>query len=138
MAKQIQAKNAVHRIRRKANGKRRALECFDTLEQPAGVMGARVIEHRLGVVRGQYHAVDVFGQHRPEAPGTARQVEDKPWLPRHLQGLAYQPRIAPRRQALQQPGRTRVATAPGMLTVIALGEFGLDGGWRLWRHRGLM
>ena len=66
----------------------------------AKLMGARVIEHRLGVVRGQDHTVDVFGQHRPEAPGTTRQVEDKPWLARHFQGLAYQPRIAPRRQAL--------------------------------------
>ena len=127
VAKQFQTENAIYRVRRQADGKRRALKGLDPLEQRRRVMGAGVVEHVLGVIRGEDDPVDVFGQHRPEPPRTAGQVEDQTGLAGHLEGIAHQPPVTPRRQTLTQPRRARIAADPGVLTITAFGVFNLDG-----------
>ncbi|MCY1555449.1 hypothetical protein D9M68_921170 [compost metagenome] len=99
LLKQLHAKNAVHRIRRQADGECRALKSLDPFQQVLRVVGRCVIEHVLRRVGRQNHPVRVFGQHRPKAPGPASHVEDQAWLASRLERVTHQLLVTPERQA---------------------------------------
>ena len=95
VAKQFQAKNAVHRVGRQADGKCRPLERLDPPQKGRAIVALGMIKHGLGKVRGQDHAIAVLGQHRPEASRPTGQVQQQAGLPRDFQSLAHQALVAP-------------------------------------------
>jgi hypothetical protein len=70
------------------------------------------LDHRLGIVGADDHPVGLFRQQRPEAPGTARQVQYQARLASQRQGATGQLLVS----LVGQPSRQAVLVLEEVLT----------------------
>ncbi|MCY1442180.1 hypothetical protein D9M71_585320 [compost metagenome] len=123
---QAHAEDAVDRIVRQVNCKRRRLQSTYPLNDMRGLGFGCRFQHGLGVVGTDDHAVGFLRQHWPETPRTAGQIENQARLADQRQRLARHLYVTPVGQAATHAILMLLQVTLGVLIVVLVGKIQFD------------
>ncbi|MNF94268.1 hypothetical protein D3C84_769730 [compost metagenome] len=126
VVEQTHAENTVDSVIRQGDVERRRLQGLYPFHHFSRLRLCSDLDHGIGVVGTDDHAVGFFRQHRPETPRAAGQIEDQARLANQRQRLARHLHVAPVGQAAANAILMLLQVTLGVLIVVLVGKIQFD------------